>query len=112
MNALRGLGEPVSSVTSPEPSRLSSASLGREISDAPNRAVPRRRSANVAAFQPASDAMVAEEDPALVTLTTVRVGSIVKLASSYERGIQEHVRQGIVNTHEPYIGRTGHVLQV
>jgi len=75
--------------------------------------VQRRRSANVAAFQPASDdAMVAEEDPALVTLTTVRVGSIVKLASSYERGIQEHVRQGIVNTHEPYIGRTGHVLQV
>jgi len=115
MEALQGLGDWLTLSQQPparrqERQRLSTASLGREISDVPLPRAGRRRSAGGGGLDE-HNAGAGGED--VVTLASnVQEGRLVRLTRAYERSIQEHVQQGIVNAHERFIGRVGRVVKV
>ena len=107
MEALHGLGDwlPLPgrpAAQQPERQRLSTASLGREISDIPRRGVVRRGEAG----EPGAG----DED--LVNIARVQEGRLVRLTQGYALSIEEHGRRGIVNTHERFIGLIGRVVKV
>ncbi len=115
MEALQGLGDwlTLSQQTRARPQerqRLSTASLGREISDVPLPSAGRRRSAGGTPLGEPNAGAWGED---VVTLASnVQEGRLVQLTQAYERSIQEHVQRGIVNAHERFIGRIGRVVKV
>lgn len=81
-------------------SGVTTASLGREISDFSLECV-------LSAGEPG------EGDEDLVNLTRgVQEGRLVRLTHGYALSIEGHVRQGIENTHERFIGLIGRVVKV